>query len=329
MMLATPSAFAKSRRGQQVRYYQVVNTLQQRSARHRFLGTESRIFPGAILNLFDEGDAMPQNTETPIQISVINASTVLHDEEVQPVIAALQKQVTNDFLPPWGVNAELRFVPTGKQPDPGTWWLTLLDDSDQAGALGYHDLTSEGQPIGKVFAGTDLKFGSSWSVTASHELLEMLGDPNINLTVLVQGDDQTAGTLYAYEVCDACEDDKLGYEIDKVLVSDFVYPSWFESFREPNSTQFDKQKKISKPLQLLGGGYIGVFNISGGNGWTQVTAQGIPTNTLLRGNVGSRRERRRVPRQHWVKSSAHPEILKNLDVYRERVREVAARRKAA
>jgi Fe-S cluster assembly iron-binding protein IscA len=37
----------------------------------------------------------------------------------------------------------------------------------------------------------------------------MLGDPNINLTVFVQNSN-TAGMLYAYKVCDACEDDTLG-----------------------------------------------------------------------------------------------------------------------
>jgi hypothetical protein len=96
------------------------------------------------------------------------------------------------------VDAELEFVPSGAQPPAGTWWLSILDDSDQANALGYHDLTTDGLPIGKVFAGTDLKVGASWSVTASHELLEMLADPNINLTVFVQNAD-TTGRLYAYE----------------------------------------------------------------------------------------------------------------------------------
>jgi hypothetical protein len=46
----------------------------------------------------------------------------------------------------------------------------------------------------------------------------MLGDPNINLTVFVQNSN-TAGILYAYEVCDACEDDSLGYQIDNILLS--------------------------------------------------------------------------------------------------------------
>ena len=240
----------------------------------------------------------------PIQISIINASTVLSDKDVHPVVQALQHQVTNDFRPAWGVDAELKFIPEGQSPPAGTWWLTLLDDSDQAGALGYHDLTPDGLPIGKVFAGTDLKFGSSWSVTASHELLEMLGDPNINLTVLVQTND-TAGTLYAYEVCDACEDDSFGYKIDGVLVSDFVYPAYFESFRAAKSTQFDYGKKVTGPFTLLKGGYISVLDLGNlSEGWQQLTASKADSAAGInsRARIGSRRERRRISRAHWIES---------------------------
>ena len=62
-----------------------------------------------------------------------------------------------------------------------------MDDSDQAGALGYHDLTSAGLPMGKVFARTDLQNNLSWTVTVSHELLEILGDPMINTHLSVSG----------------------------------------------------------------------------------------------------------------------------------------------
>ena len=236
---------------------------------------------------------MPQIA--PIQISVINASTVLSDAEIRPVIDALQKQVTNDFRPAWGVDAELAFISTGAEPLAGTWWLTILDDSDQAGALGYHDLTPDGLPIGKVFAGTDLKYGSNWTVTASHELLEMLGDPNINLTVMVQTSEENAGKLYAYEVCDACEDDSFSYKIGDANVSDFVFPSWFEDFRAEGSTQFDQTRKINGPLVLLKGGYIGVFDITAGSGWQQLTARSIPpackagATSALAVNAGRRR----------------------------------------
>ena len=92
-----------------------------------------------------------------IQIAVINESTVLSDADVVPIVAALQKQVTNDFRPVWGVDAALTITAAGTPPPTGSWWLVLLDDSDQASALGYHDLTTEGLPIGKVFAASDIK----------------------------------------------------------------------------------------------------------------------------------------------------------------------------
>lgn len=272
---------------------------------------------------------MPQTSPTtnPIQISVVNASTVLTDTEIRPVVDALQQQVSNDFCPAWGINAALTFIPTGSTPPTGTWWLTILDDSDQAGALGYHDLTPDGLPLGKVFAATDIKYGTSWSVTASHELLEMLADPNINLTVFVQNAN-TNGTLYAYEVCDACEADNLGYNIGTVLVSDFVYPSWFEDFRTQGSTQFDQTNHINSPLQLLSGGYIGVFNVNDGSGWTQITADKELADTRNRGNVGSRRERRRTARNLWVKSHTAREITRHNELYKQRMQRLMTRKAA-
>jgi hypothetical protein len=274
---------------------------------------------------------MPQPTsiQTPtIHIAVINESTVLTDAEVTPVVAALQKQVTNDFRPVWGVDAELTIVASGTPPPAGNWWLVLLDDTDQANALGYHDLTTEGLPIGKIFAVSDLKAGTSWTVTASHELLEMLGDPNINLTVFVQNSN-TAGMLYAYEVCDACEDDSYGYQIDNILLSDFVYPAWFESFRAEGSTQFDRLSKIDSPLKLLTGGYIGIFNVNSGSGWTQVTAEKRPLNLRSRGTVGTRRERRNTPHDLWVSSLPQRKIASNVQKYLKQLEVITQRREAA
>lgn len=237
-----------------------------------------------------------------IKIAVIHASTVLTDDQVKSAVPALQTQVHRDFAPAWGIDADLTFVPKGSKPAPGSWWLAILDNSDQAGALGYHDLTKEGLPLGKVFAGSDLQFGYEWTVTASHELLEMLADPDINLTVFVESDAKT-GILYAYEVCDACEADKFGYKINATLVSDFVYPAWFESFRKKGSTQFDYGKDIKKPFELLPGGYIGVFDVKSGSGWHQITAERGPYRYEMRPRVGSRRERRRTPRDQWLKSN--------------------------
>ena len=227
-----------------------------------------------------------------IHVDIINASTVLTDAAIEAVIPALHKQVTNHFYPIWGINAKLHFVQTGHTPKSGHWWIAILDNSDVADALGYHDLTADGLPLGKVFAGTDMQYGLSWTITLSHELLEMLVDPYINLTAQID-----RHRLYAYEVCDACEEDSLGYQIDGVQVSDFVTPQWFENMPHPAQTRFDYRRHITMPLELLPGGYISVLEFARGT-WVQLTAQQVNA-AKADFQPGSRRARRQHDCATW------------------------------
>lgn len=222
-------------------------------------------------------------------IAITNASTCLTDEEVLAAIPALQRQVTVDFRAYWSVDCELSFLPKDEPLPEGWWQMFVTDNPDQAGALGYHELTSSGTPLGKVFAGLDLQSGESWTVTLSHELLEMLADPWINWCA--QGSD---GKIYALEVCDAVEADGLGYEINGVLVSDFITPSWFEPTR---ADRVDFKRRIATPLELAPGGYISV--LAAGGGWAQVSAQGEPSAPIP---LGSRRQRRNLGKAKWRKS---------------------------
>jgi hypothetical protein len=202
-------------------------------------------------------------------ISFINHSTVVSDAEAKIVMGHLQTQVSRDFAPIWGVDAQLFFVSASGTPNPAYWQLVLLDDADAANALGYHELTSAGLPLGKVFVKTTAQAKGKWSVTASHELLEMLIDPDINLTVFVQ-DSNTSGRIYAYEVCDAVEDDSLGYNIYSATVSDFVTPAWFEAQGSSLSPKFDFMGHLTKPFALALNGYIGIFDATAGTGWQQL-----------------------------------------------------------
>ena len=238
-----------------------------------------------------------------IHVAVINASTVLSDQAVKDALPSLQIQVHRDFAPVWGVDAELHLVGRNRNPPNGAWWLVLHDNAAKAGEEGYHDLTNEGLPMGKVFAETDLKEGDTWTVTASHELLEMLADPEVNLSVMVE---RRAGgsyhqLLYAYEVCDACEDDQFGYRIDGTLVSDFVHPAWFETFH-PEGARLDHGRHITKPLELLPGGYIAIYKVYSGKGWTQLDAKTGMSPNGRSTRSGGRRERRCKPRHEWLRS---------------------------
>lgn len=231
-------------------------------------------------------------------IAVINQSSVIDDTEGAALTKALATQIHRDFAPAWGTDARLRYVPRGAKPPDGLWWLMLMDDSDEAGALGYHDLTPQGLPIGKVFARTDKRYGLSTGVTLSHEATEMLGDPYINLVVQLQ-DNAGNVTAIAYETADAVEADKYGYEVAGQQMSNFVFPRFFDPTAPQDGTvQLDQCHHVSKPFEILPGGYLSKWTPSGG--WTQM--HGAPPAPGDRPRVGSRRERRTTPRQQWLTS---------------------------
>lgn len=223
-------------------------------------------------------------------IAITNASTCLADAQVQVVLPALQKHVSNDFQAYWELDCTLAFLSKDQALPIGWWQIVVVDNPDQAGALGYHELTAQGTPLGKIFAKLDLDSGSSWTATLSHELLEMLADPLINWCAI--GSDSK---IYALEVCDAVEADNLGYFLDGVLVSDFVTPAWFEP---ACADRLDFKQHVTKELELACGGYISIFNEA--DGWTQITAKGNSGGPRIL--PGSRRQRRKLIRPSWRRS---------------------------
>jgi hypothetical protein len=178
-------------------------------------------------------------------IACINRATVPLGVDFSPLIEALQAFVTHDFAPVWGTPAQLVISDTEM---PGAWSLVFTDDADAANALGYHELTADGYPVSRVFVKTTLAGGEAVSVTAAHEIAEMLLDPAINMWA-----EDANGLLYAVEASDAVETET--YLIGGIAVSDFVYPSYFESFHAPGSRKFDHLGLISRPFEVLPGGY--------------------------------------------------------------------------
>jgi hypothetical protein len=169
---------------------------------------------------------------------------------IDRLLSAMQKYVDDHFAPVWGVSCRLA-KSTGFVK--GAWAMVFLDDTDEDTALAYHDLTPEGLPLAKVFVRTIVDAGESVSVSASHELAEMLVDPALNL--MSTGPDEKL--MYCYETADPVE--SASFDVSGVAMSDFVHPAWFETFRKPGSTKFDHLGQVKRPFQLLKGGYQIVF----------------------------------------------------------------------
>jgi hypothetical protein len=181
-----------------------------------------------------------------VSIACMNKATVDLGVPFDKLTAALQKCYDQYFLPVWGYPVKLYNTTVAK---PSDWQFVYFDTADEAGALGYHDLTKDGQPVSKIFVKTTLEDNQLVSVTACHELFEMAIDPIANLWAEAED-----GTEYAYEMSDAVEDDT--FLVDGIEMSNFVHPSWFEPFKHPPGTKFDHLGLLTKPFSMTKGGYV-------------------------------------------------------------------------
>jgi hypothetical protein len=182
----------------------------------------------------------------PVRIACINKAKTGLGVPLPMLTAALQKCYDEHFLPVWGYPVKLYNTSKAK---PSDWLFIYFDDADEAGAEGYHDLTHRGQPVSKVFVKTSLADNVPVSVTASHELFEMVIDPIANLWAQA-----TSRTQYAYEMCDPVEEDT--FMVNGLEMSNFVHPSWFEPFKHPPGTKYDHLERLKRPFSMTKGGYV-------------------------------------------------------------------------
>lgn len=202
-------------------------------------------------------------------VALVNRSTHLDADDLVPCAAALQTQVSRDFAPLWGIDAR---VYVAAAPDDGDEVIWLTDDARGAAAL-LPDLPPPAavsgpaprrkeargagprgpvglRPLGLVVLDACRAAGEPWQAAASHELLELLGDPLLHLAAEAVHDGEPA--WFALEVCDPVAGD--GYEIDNVPVANFVLPTWFLPGPLPDATLVDFLGRLADPLTLTPAG---------------------------------------------------------------------------
>lgn len=191
---------------------------------------------------------------------MVNRCSVVTDHTAASTIQAFQDQVTNDVAPAWRLDpVRLTYVAKHQAVPAGAWPIYLRDTSDEPGAAGYHEDTGA-VPDGKVFVKDALRYGISWTVDFSHELIEMLVDPRVDRWVPLPG--SMHGWAVVVEPGDPVEADQLGYRKGAVLVSDFALPEYYGLTH--SAGPYDFRGHLLQPAPaLLEGGYVSLRDPSG------------------------------------------------------------------
>jgi hypothetical protein len=218
-------------------------------------------------------------------MSIINFSR-LREQAVLEGIRTVNRQVQEDFLPIWGNGRVLQlhaaaFDPAkpetlAEEPVRGESVLYIVDEPSLENALGFHDLNTRDFPVGFVF----VLDPNDWTTTLSHEALELIIDPTVNL--FAPGPDPRNPqnvVLHAYEVCDAVE--RSSYEIDGVRVSNFLTQSYF-TVGEAAGSRNDFLGVGVKSFGVTRGSHIDFFDLNAGTFVTFVGQEGAPSSLQAR-----------------------------------------------
>lgn len=182
-------------------------------------------------------------------VALVSEKSSITLRELSAVAAALQKQATRDLGPIWRIEATVTAFESLEELPLDYWPVIIKDDIGDPDAAGYHE-DENGQPFALV------EYSPGWTLTASHEVCEMLVDPFGRRLVAGESPMKAQGRVrFLVEVCDPSEADAYAYRINGIKVSDFYTPHYFEP-KKATGVRYSFTDAITEPKQVLRGGYL-------------------------------------------------------------------------
>ncbi len=204
-------------------------------------------------------------------VAIVSLTRDISTRTLMHVAAAVQKQVTRDFSPVWGVPATVdAFDDLGSVPSDYHPVIVFGSPSELIGRLepaigaeraagligefareevaGLHLNAFTRQPFALVAA------NETWTVSLSHEVLEMLADPYGNRLVAASHPLESRQRVkYLLEICDPCL--STWYPVNGVPVADFYTPRYFDPV-QVDALRYSFTGEVTRPLEILPGGYL-------------------------------------------------------------------------
>jgi len=199
------------------------------------------------------------------KIALIDTTGKVGQPYLETVAKALTTQVKRDFADVWNVTAD---VIAANQVPAGYWPIYVVSELDLANAFGYHYLDANNVPFAKVL------YRDNWTLTASHEMLEMLVNPYLNKYQVTDiSTDLPGDENFLVEVAGPVQSINFSYRIDNVVVSDFMYPAYFDLLYTEGK-KYDHLGVIKKPRSILEGGYVSFID-NVGQWWQAFMIQNV------------------------------------------------------
>jgi hypothetical protein len=209
-------------------------------------------------------------------VALVSEKSKIKMRELSGVAAALQKQASRDVGPMWQLDATVTAFEKLEDLPLDYWPVVVKDDIGDPQAAGYHE-DKNGQPFALV------QYSKGWTLTASHEVVEMLVDPFGRRLVAGQSPLQKQGRVrFLVEVCDPSEAEAYAYRVNGILVSDFYTPHYFDPVKSPG-VRYSFTNAITEPKQVLKGGYLSWYDSETRTWWQRSWFGTKPSDQALTG----------------------------------------------
>ena len=197
---------------------------------------------------------------TPIHLALVVEAPTVSPRATMEIAAALQRQLSRDVGPIWEVNATIDAFAALEHVPPGYWPIIVGDHWAGVEAVGMH-VDLDGQPFALV------EVSPSWSLTASHEVIEMVTDPWGNRTVPGGSPMQGQGLAdILVEICDPVGGAGCAYTVNGYLVSDFVTPNYYDPIPAAG-VRYSFTGALDGPRRVQEGGYLSWRDPATGEWW--------------------------------------------------------------
>lgn len=240
-----------------------------------------------------------------MKVGFVNRASSIKYDEFRNVVTALNHQARHEFGPCWSFKASAVALPKN--------FVESLDKVDAViyiedkpkkndGTLGYHDRRASGMPFGVVYHDISDRLGEPWSVTASHELCELILNPWAGSFEWGPHPETGRYVFHWREACDAVQahpytiKNKNG---SRVEVSNFVLPLYFTIESEaPGPGRYKAndwlETKRLKSFGLLSGGYIGFFDPKSGKEGSTFANRESERRFRIKADAGQTRRKARI-----------------------------------
>jgi len=256
----------------------------------------------------------------PLSIALIDPARLVSADDATAVAAVVTKQLQNHLAPAWNVTGSVHYFSDPHSVPNGYALLQLVESAGDDSDYGFHTLAGN-RPVAYV----QVEEGSNlWSLTVSHEALEMTVDPTGSTLIAGSSPDGQRHVQYLAEICDPCQSPDVGYSIDGYLVSEFVLKNYYGPASTPGP--YSVNGRITAPRSLLPDGYLSWMDPTQANQWFKkaMDSDGVPSTSRIGSPPTGMALRSWVDRA-TMRSRLAPklpqDLLERLDRHRKRVLE--------